>query len=154
MYRGIFIGIVLAGAVFLAVQWRLAEEGVSLIPSDRVVVGGTEVRVAIADNPAERAQGLSGVTHLSSEEGMLFVFPGEGMHAFWMKDMHISIDIIWLSRSGDIVHLEKSVSPESYPHSFLPTRPAYFVLEVPAGFSDTHGIKIGDRATLPENIFQ
>ncbi len=131
--------------------WFSTPEGV-ITPSGVVRIGGVDVRVMLADSPAARTQGLSGVSSLGSNEGMLFVFEEEGIHTFWMKDMLISIDILWFSKEGEVVHIEKSASPESYPTSFAPPKPARFVLEVPAGFSDTHRIKIGDRATLPQNL--
>jgi uncharacterized membrane protein (UPF0127 family) len=41
-----------------------------------------------------------------------------------MKDMRVPLDIIWLSDTGDIVHIERSVSPDSYPRVFYPGTPA------------------------------
>jgi uncharacterized membrane protein (UPF0127 family) len=49
-----------------------------------------------------------------------------------------------------VVHLEKSLSPDSYPQSFTPHSPARYVLEVRAGFADQHDIQIGDIANLSE----
>ncbi len=134
--------------------WGLAPEGSSSDLSGVVGIGGRTIRVMIMATPVARAQGLSGTPSLKSDEGMLFVFPEEGMYAFWMKDMLFSIDILWISARGEVVHIEKGVSPDTYPTSFTSNVPAQYVLEVPAGFATTHGIKIGDYATLPENFPQ
>lgn len=116
--------------------------------SDRIAValGGVEVSSMIADTPAERAQGLSGVALLKENEGMLFIFPADDRLGFWMKDMLISIDMIWLSSDKQVVHIEERVSPDSYPKTFRPDTPARYVLEVPAGWAERHGVKVGDTA--------
>lgn len=118
-------------------------------PRPVVEIGGTRVAVSIADTPEERSQGLSGRAPLAENEGMLFIFPEDGKHGFWMKDMRFSIDIIWLSSEDVVVHIEEHVSPESYPASFASQNPARFVLEVPAGFAKTHNIALGSVAVLP-----
>jgi len=75
---------------------------------------------------------------------MLFVFPEEGNPGFWMKDMQFPIDIAWLSTDGRIVHMVQVLSPDTYPTVFKSPNPARFVLELPAGFFETHRIKEGD----------
>ncbi len=92
----------------------------------------------IVETPKKRAKGLAGRTNLSEGEGMLFVFPENGLHGIWMKGMLLSIDIIWLSEEKKIITIAEQIHPETYPASFLPERPARFVLEVPAGFAATH----------------
>ena len=112
-------------------------------------IDGTSVRVAIADTPALRERGLSGYAPLEADEGMLFVFEEDGRHSFWMKDMLFAIDMLWLDAEGRVVHLEKGVSPDTFPTAFTPDAPARYVLEVPAGFCDTHDIRVGSTAILP-----
>ena len=152
MTKGVVVSAI---AVLCALSlWYLTPERSNNDLSGVVVLGGQEISVSVADTANERTQGLSGRESLESNEGMLFMFPEEGMYSFWMKDMRFSIDMLWISSQGDVVHLEHGVSPASYPTAFSSSVPAQYVLEVPAGFSNTHGIKIGDRATLPENFSQ
>ena len=110
-----------------------------------VILAGETILVDIADTPELRERGLSGRESLPEERGMLFVFPEEGLHRFWMKDMRFSIDILWISPDQRIVHIEKSVAPETYPESFGPDESARYVLEVPAGYVETLGVHEGDR---------
>src|SRR3989344_4302445 len=59
---------------------------------------GDKKSIEIGDEEAERAQGLSGRKSLAENEGMLFVFGGKDVKpAFWMKDMLMPIDIIWIN---------------------------------------------------------
>jgi uncharacterized membrane protein (UPF0127 family) len=114
----------------------------------RVAVAGTSVFMRVADTEAEREQGLSGTEPLKSNEGMLFEFDREGYYSIWMKDMRYPIDVVWVSEQGIIVHIEKSLSPASYPAAYTSTLPARTILELPTGFADAHHVILGARVTI------
>jgi len=109
---------------------------------------GQNVRVEIADTPAERELGLSGRERLGEKEGMIFVFDSPGRHAFWMKDMLFPLDIIWLDENLKVIYIKKDARPESYPEIFLPGEDAKYVLEVVTGFADKYNLKEGDEVEL------
>ncbi len=113
-----------------------------------IELDGNTVRVAVADTPDARAQGLGGRAGLAADEGMLFVFPADGKYAFWMKDMRFSLDILWLSSEGRVVSLVERVSPSTYPHDFVSDAPARYVLELPAGYVRAHAVRLGDTVRL------
>lgn len=108
-------------------------------------IGDAVVKIAIADTPASRQQGLSGHPGLKSDEGLLFIFENSERVGFWMKDMLFSIDMIWIDDSGKIVYIKKNATPASYPEVFTPTTNAKYVLEVVAGFTDQNNISVGDQ---------
>lgn len=109
-----------------------------------IAIGNTLITADIADTPEKRILGLSGREVLLPDTGMLFVFDEEGNHGIWMKDMRFSIDILWLNDMYEIVHIEKRVSPDTYPTSFTSPIPASYILEVPAGFVESYDIWVGD----------
>ena len=111
-----------------------------------VTVGGKTIHVQIADTAALQQLGLGFRDGLSEGYGMLFVFVRDAKYAFWMKDMHFSIDMIWIAADHTVVYIAPNVSPDTYPQSFGPSTPARYVLEVPAGFAASNGLKIGDVA--------
>ena len=74
---------------------------------------------------------------------MLFVFDKSDRHGFWMKDMHIPIDMFWLDDKRQVVFLVKDVYPETYPTVFYPSTPARYVLETNRGFAEEHSITVG-----------
>jgi len=111
-------------------------------------LGDVPIRLQLADTPAERVQGLSGRDGLAEDEGLLFIFEEDGHHAFWMKDMRFSIDILWLKADGEVVDIASNVAPETYPQSFAPSIPARYVLELPAGFAERYTIEVGDMLVL------
>lgn len=111
----------------------------------QVVIGGEVFKVDVSDNSYTLAKGLSGRLSMQNDEGMLFIFKTAGNEGFWMKDMNFSLDIIWMDENFDIVHIEKSLTPETYPKIFYPNAQALYVLEVNAGLTDKLGVKVGDR---------
>lgn len=133
----------LAVSIFL-VFFLTDNKDLEKIEQSTVILGGEEFVVKVSDNFLTRERGLSGSLPLLDNEGMIFVFDKSDKHSFWMKDMSYSIDIIWIDMDMRIVHIEKSLSPDTYPKSFSPKTPSLYVLEVLSGTSDRLGIKIGD----------
>jgi uncharacterized membrane protein (UPF0127 family) len=80
---------------------------------------------------------------------MLFVFPKADTYGFWMKDMQVPIDIIWLSDQGRILGIEDSIAPSTYPTTFYPPSPVRYVLEVRAGLAREKGWESGTLLSLP-----
>lgn len=77
-------------------------------------------------------------------------------HMFWMKDMFIPIDIIWIT-GGEIVQINPNVQPPApnTPDSELEritfSENADYVLEVNTGFVQTHDIQEGDPFEFLQN---
>ena len=114
-------------------------------PVRAIDVSGTTVRAEIVRSQQRRSRGLLGRESLAANAGMLFVYPRSAHLGIWMKEMRFPIDILWLSDDGIIVDMRENVSPETYPTAFRPERPARYVLELPAHFAASHGIRIGDK---------
>ncbi len=149
------VGIFLALVCILAFSTKMFFGGVQKPPAtdlsegvsksiQSVLVGTTTVSVELAQTEEKIIRGLSGRESLLPDHGMLFVLPREFPAPFWMKEMNFPIDIIWISRTKRVVHIEHSLSPQTYPQTFAPTENALYVLEVPAGFSQSHAVRVGD----------
>ena len=109
-----------------------------------VFPSGTVVRAEIALTPAERATGLMFREALPTGEGMLFIFEQADFHTFWMLNMKIPIDFLWLSPEKRIVHIEHSVPPcpEEPCPNYQPMQKALYVVEVAAGFAKKEGLRL------------
>ncbi len=125
-------------------------------PEDKhpqIKVGNTSLYVDIAKTDQEKTKGLSGRKSLQDNEGMLFVFENKIQPSFWMIDMLIPLDIIWIS-DGKIVYINENVptpvpeTPNSQLPLYYPPTGINYVLEVNAGFSEKHGIEVGDSVDL------
>lgn len=134
--------VVLASLVLLA-------PNVSDTVSDRAYEYAGGMRFEVVDTPEERELGLSGRTHVEDGYGMLFVFEEVDTPGFWMKDMQVPIDIIWLSDDGTILGIEENVSPSTYPSVFYAPAPLRLVLETKAGHAKEAGWSVGTHIALP-----
>ena len=148
LWVGIGAAALVAAALFVTFCGLRTPSHISLHPTSTVSLDGFPVRVVVADTPAERAQGLSGVGGLAEDEGMLFVFPKDGEPSFWMKDMLFPIDMLWIDAAGRVVFIVPSVSPNTYPHAFTPNTPSRYVMELPAGFAMQHKIEVGSKLEI------
>lgn len=115
-------------------------------------IGETQLTVELLRTEAERIQGLSGRDSLPPNTGALFIFPDDDYHGIWMREMRMSLDIIWIDNTHKVVHIEKNVHPDSFPTVFEPPVPARYVIEVPSQYTDSFGIEIGDQAEFPDHI--
>lgn len=117
-------------------------------------VGDIELMVEVVDTVESRAQGLSGRKSLCETCGMLFDFKVvDIIPSFWMKDMLIPIDIIWIN-DGAIVGIEKNVQPEPGKSdnelaNYSPQGVIDYVLEVNADFSEKQSVEIGQSIVFP-----
>jgi len=117
-----------------------------------VYIDNVALGVSVADTPKELEAGLSGVASLPEFTGKLFIFPDDQRHGIWMKDMQISIDVLWFNSDLELIHIEEAVDPSSYPFIFAPKQEARFVIETNAYFVKSLQIQVGDRITLPSSL--
>lgn len=103
------------------------------------------LKVEIADTAEERVLGLSFRKYLGDYEGMYFVFEQNTNTSFWMKDMLIPLDILFIDETGFVVDIKEGQQPcvSSCP-SILSNTTYRYVLEVNSGFCSTNGVKIGN----------
>lgn len=100
------------------------------------------VRLYIADTQEKQEQGLSGVVVLPQNEGMIFTYEKAGNHGFWMKDMNIPLDFIFLN-NNKVIYLLENISPNTYPAVYSSNSPSDKIIEVNSGFIKKNNIKEG-----------
>lgn len=117
--------------------------------SSTIEIHGKPLSLELARTPSEQAQGLSGRTSFDSDQGMLFVFAATGTYPFWMKDMYIPLDLIWI-QDRKIIGIERNLPPPApgqMPVTVYPPFSVNAVLELAAGGTDRYQLKIGDVLT-------
>src|SRR5262245_66165191 len=121
--------------------------------------GGRQLtfQVEVADTPAKRELGLQYRRDLPPDRGMIFLFPAESEHSFWMKNTPIPLDMIFISKDLKIVGIVEQAVPFSTDSRSVPAA-SQFVLEINGGLSKRHGIKAGDsvrfQALSPGSVKQ
>ena len=107
-------------------------------------------QVELALTAEQQARGLMFRQALDSDEGMLFIFPQDGIYPFWMKNTLIPLDIIWMDSNRTVVFIgkdEQPCGPEECT-SINPEVPARYVLELNAGAVGRIGLEAGDALML------
>ncbi|CAN5327951.1 hypothetical protein BH10PAT1_BH10PAT1_3740 [soil metagenome] len=121
-----------------------------------ITIGKTTVMINIANTDVKRSKGLGGITNLPIDQGMLFDFGNKNIQpanaAFWMKDMHIALDFIWIDNNVVVeitpnVPAPKPGTPNNELPVYGPSEVIDYVLEVNAGFAQKNNIKVGDKIT-------
>jgi uncharacterized membrane protein (UPF0127 family) len=149
----LFRTIVLAALLFLTIfgikwgtevahRWGLYEISFEL-PGGQVV-GPYYLRLAL--NEQQRAQGLMYVpeNELSGNRGMLFVFPEERDHSFWMRNTPAALDMIFVNRSGMVEGVVERTEPYSSQGRSIGV-PSLYVIELLAGTASRDGLSKGAR---------
>lgn len=123
-----------------------------------VTIGVKNINIEIANTNKLREKGLGNRSSLPENNGMLFVFDSKPvMVNFWMKDMLMPIDIIWIT-NNKITKIDKNVpfypagTPDNQLKVYGPVSPIDYVLEVNSGFSAKNNIMVGDVVTLPSGL--
>ncbi|WKN30133.1 DUF192 domain-containing protein [Porifericola rhodea] len=108
------------------------------------------IAIEVADDDAQRQQGLMYRSSMEDSTGMLFIFERARPQTFWMKNTKIPLDIMYVDEDSSIIMIYKSVMP--YSEKSVPSYdPALYVVEVNGGFSSRNNIKEGDRISFKLN---
>ncbi len=110
--------------------------------------GRESFAVVVADDPAERAQGLMFREALDPASGMLFVYETPRRASFWMKNTLIPLDMIFADSAGRVTR----VHPDAVPGDLTPIdggEGVAFVLEINAGLALRLGIAPGAELRHP-----
>ncbi len=104
----------------------------------------SKLDIEIADNEYETATGLMYRQEMQDDQGMLFVFPDQAMHSFYMKNTEFDLDIIFVKSDLTVASFQENAQPLSET-SMSSKVPVQYVLEVNAGLVSAWGLKVGDR---------
>ena len=139
----------LAGCALAAPQANLCQPDIALFPK-----AGAAIRVEIADDPAERAQGLMNRDELAPMTGMLFIYETPRPASFWMKNTLIPLDMVFMDAQGTIRHIHPSAVPldltpvpGNLPGDPDPNR--LMVLEIGGGEAARLGLRDGMAMAYP-----
>jgi len=112
----------------------------------KALLNGNEIakRVSIADTFMKRLKGLLFKKEIDEDEGLL-ISPCSQVHTFGMK---FSIDVLFLSKFGEVISIESSMSPGKISPLI---RTCHQVLELKSEIVVKKGIKKGSRIIFGTN---
>jgi len=152
LFNKFFIVAILAALVALLTLSIYAE---SSLNKYYAIINNKKISLDIADTPYSREKGLMYVENLDKNSGMLFILGKHDYAAFWMKNMKIPLDMIFIS-GEKIVNIYnkvpacKAANCEVYPSGCK----VDYVLEVNAGYCETYKVKSGQKIKLSPELLQ
>jgi len=110
--------------------------------------GQAKFSVEIADDPAERAQGLMFRESMARNAGMLFVYDNPQSVSFWMQNTLIGLDILFIDQAGVVQRIHENAIPLDTT-SIPGGDDVQYVLEINGGMSAMLGITVGTQVLSP-----
>ena len=112
---------------------------------DIITASGTHrFSVEVMRTDEQRARGLMYRRFMPEDRGMLFDFKREDIVSMWMKNTYLSLDMVFIDRTGKVVNIAENTEPLS--ERIIPSAaPVLAVLELHAGTARRIGLKPGDR---------
>lgn len=146
----------LACAVFLALPLSSCAEGKKAVTDSpnptlaaaSIKVGPAQVLAEIAKTETQRERGLMFRTSLADGKGMLFVFDKDEQLSFWMKNTKLPLSLAYISSDG-IIRQIVGLEPQSLA-AVQAERSVRYALEVPRGWFDRAGVRVGDLVRLAD----
>lgn len=100
--------------------------------------------IEIAETDYETQTGLMYRESMANNQGMLFIFPDERMHSFYMKNTEFPLDLIFVKSDSTIASFQENAEPHN--ETGLSSQvPVKFVLEVNAGLAQKWLLEVGDK---------
>lgn len=110
-----------------------------------------EIELEVATTPAEQSRGLMfrDAASLPDNRGMIFPFDPPRRVSFWMKNVLISLDMVFIYE-GEVIAIADNVpscSGEPCP-TYGPDQRVDHVIELRGGRAEALGLAVGDRLDL------
>ena len=112
-----------------------------------------EIKCEVASTYEERLTGLMGVSQLPTDEGMVFVFEEAKTVEFWMKNVEIPLDLVFIDENMTIINITEAdiesngtldADMVKYPSGGL----VKYVVELNRGICSSEGIVPGTQVNI------
>lgn len=111
--------------------------------------GNVELTCKVAKNLLSKMKGLMNVEELDTNEGMFFPFLIPWYRYFWMKNVKIPLDIIFVNKNYEILSIhEAPVESGIFYKRYSSKGLCRYVVETNMGFCRKNKIKIGTKIKI------
>lgn len=107
--------------------------------------GGEKILTEVVMRRDDMARGMMHRPQLPADRGLLFVFAKPGQNRFWMLNVKVPLDIVWMDRGRAIIE----IVPNAPPCAELPcpryggTKESQFILELAGGMAAKYRLQTG-----------
>ena len=111
---------------------------------------GARYRAEVVTGKFDMSRGMMFRDSLAPDRGMLFIHGEPGKYPYWMYQVRLPLDLIWIDQNRLITEIVPNVEPcKSESAVKCPqiggNRRSLFILELNAGTAAKHNLKPGDR---------
>ena len=143
--------LVIAAGVLIVQNYLKTEEFFLLKKTPTITINNQTFELNVANSQEEREVGLSKTRSLPERQGMIFIFDKPDYYSFWMKNMTIPIDIIYINKDKIVTIHKNAQPPINQTESLIiysSTQPSDKVLEIQAGLSEKYNFKKDDKVSV------
>ncbi|AFZ44629.1 protein of unknown function DUF192 [Halothece sp. PCC 7418] len=114
-----------------------------------VEIGGETIKLEVANTPKQQAIGLMYREEMPKNRGMLFPMDPPRVPRFWMKNVEVTLDMIFV-RNGKVSAIAHQVPPceEDPCPTYSPDVVIDQVIELQGGRAQELGLEIGDSISV------
>ncbi|MFN7938701.1 MAG: DUF192 domain-containing protein [Bryobacteraceae bacterium] len=115
--------------------------------------GGQLVQAEVLTRREDMMSGMMFRSTLAPDRGLLFVHSKPGRFSYWMHNVKVPLDIIWMDTEHNIVEVSANTppcldsDPVRCPH-FGGAEDSQFVLELAAGMAEKYGLRKGIKLSF------
>ncbi len=118
-----------------------------------VLINNEKFFLNIADTQEKKIRGLMLIDDIPEDKGMVFLFSNPEYKAFWMKNMKIPLDILFIYKNKVVkIYKEVPVCKEDFCPTYESEHKIDSVVELKGGICNKYGIKIGDKIKFSAGI--
>jgi uncharacterized membrane protein (UPF0127 family) len=108
---------------------------------------GQVIKVETMIEDRDRLRGMMFRTSLAPDHGMLFVHPKPGLYSYWMYQMQIPLDTIWIDANHHVVEIAENLPPcltkaSQCPH-FGGDQISEYEIQLGGGMAKKYGLQAG-----------
>jgi uncharacterized protein len=107
-----------------------------------------KIDVWVADTDERRMRGLMFVDTMGDDAGMLFIYPQPQPISMWMKNTHLSLDMLFVTKNGRVHHVVENTKPMST-DTISSNGVVFAVVELKAGSAERLKIRRGAQVIHP-----
>jgi uncharacterized membrane protein (UPF0127 family) len=123
-------------------------EGADVVGTRKVTLpDGQAIRAEVEMDPIDMQKGMMFRDSLARGRGMLFIHQTPGQYKYWMYQVRIPLDIVWMDPSHRIVEISPDTPPcetkASLCANYGGQQTAQYVLELGGGEARRLGLSLG-----------
>ena len=142
----------LAPALLALASCRRATTLEEFLTREITLSDGFKLRAEVMTRPEDMMRGMMFRDEFPEGRGMLFIHGEPGRFSYWMYQVRIPLDILWLDAGRRIVEVSATTPPCKTVASQCPKygghENALVVLELPAGSIEKHNLRVGNTISF------